>query len=76
MLIPMTASVATDGQSRVKPSVYFIPIAQPHSQSPAPNNASQLIIPIFIISTSFTKFFSQLNCPLLGILKALPNIHT
>ena len=33
----MAATVSSDGTSRVKPSVYFSPIAQPTSNRPANN---------------------------------------
>ena len=41
MLPAMPASVSTDGTSRVKPSVYLRPIAQPISISPATNSMIQ-----------------------------------
>ena len=37
----MQLMVSTDGTSRVKPSVYFRPTAQPISESPAKNRMIQ-----------------------------------
>src|SRR5690606_35010103 len=41
MLIAIPAIVKTLGQSRVKPSVYLSPTAQPASNSPAINSSTQ-----------------------------------
>ncbi len=42
-LIAIAATVPTVGHSRVKPSVYFRPIAQPTSNGPASTRRSQAI---------------------------------
>ncbi len=41
MLIAMAVNVSTDGISRVNPSVYLRPIAQPTSINPAASNKNQ-----------------------------------
>src|SRR4051812_4545560 len=41
MLAVIAASVSTDGTSRVKPSVYLRPMAQPISMRPAANSTAQ-----------------------------------
>lgn len=41
MLAVIAASVSTDGTSRVNPSVYFRPTAQPTSIKPATNRMYQ-----------------------------------
>src|ERR1043165_5943655 len=41
MLKSIAASVSADGINRVKPSVYFNPIAQPISHRPATNRVTQ-----------------------------------
>ena len=41
MLTAMAASVSTEGTSRVNPSVYLRPIAQPISINPATNSMNQ-----------------------------------
>src|SRR5688572_2885195 len=43
MLTTSAAAVHTVGQSRVSPSVYFSPMAQPTSKSPAITSISQLM---------------------------------
>ena len=45
MLIAMAVNVSTDGISRVNPSVYLRPIAQPTSINPAASNKNQAIGP-------------------------------
>ena len=47
MLLPIASKVPAAGHSRVKPSVYFRPMAQANSNSPAMTRMIQLIVSLF-----------------------------